>query len=341
MELVLIILILILGIICLIFLFYGYHFLKHLIERVEKLIPLTREFNEFFYILSENNHILKELKDEQNLKYHNHIPKYNFDNSWSENNPIICHALGELDGIRFTECKEAFLYHYSKGSRIFEVDFCLTRDGIPVILHDWETFNYGKMSGKRTNKQNKSMNETEFAQVKILGKYTPLTLDRFIQIVNDYNDAWFIISVKSINQQYDENTVGIIFHELFTKSDAVNSDIKKRYILHAYSMDFLHKTMEKYQFTSVIYRISHTIHPQILAEEMKRYGITVVTTLDRWYVNPEYCRILHENGIKIIICIVQDNNNETQKLLSNGADMIMSPKGETVLSYLSINKEKY
>jgi hypothetical protein len=55
-----------------------------------------------------------------------------------ENNNIISHAMGEIDGHYYTNSLEAFQYsYYNKGSRVFEVDFELTLEGILVARHDW------------------------------------------------------------------------------------------------------------------------------------------------------------------------------------------------------------
>ena len=53
----------------------------------------------------------------------------------------IAHAGGAIDGIRYTNSKEAILNSISKGAKYIELDLSLTRDGKLVAVHDWHWFN--------------------------------------------------------------------------------------------------------------------------------------------------------------------------------------------------------
>jgi len=50
---------------------------------------------------------------------------------------MIAHAGGSVDGRTYTNSLEALDLHYSRGCRLFEVDFDWTSDGALVLLHDW------------------------------------------------------------------------------------------------------------------------------------------------------------------------------------------------------------
>lgn len=301
---------------------------KYFLRGIEKLRSIKCQMNAIYYYVSKNNQMLSSLQNDLSV-----VQKaYCFDDSWSKNNPYICHALGEIDGILFTQCKEAFEKHYREGSRVFELDFSLTSDGEPVVIHDWDTFNHGnitRQSGRNKIYSDMVMSEEEFSKVRILGKYTPLTLERFVELANKYKDASFIVSVKSVNQCYDDS-VRTIFGKLFDKCDAVEPSIRKRLILHAYSFEFLHRTMKEFQFESAVYRIMEPVHPMVLAEELKKCGLTTTTTTTNiLYTRRDYCRILHENGIKVIGCVITGKHNaRVKKWLESDVDMIMSPIGE-------------
>lgn len=58
-----------------------------------------------------------------------------FDNVWFENNHCIAHALGGIDGVLYTNSKEAFEASYKRGINIFECDVSYTMDGVPVLWH--------------------------------------------------------------------------------------------------------------------------------------------------------------------------------------------------------------
>ncbi|WP_249931002.1 hypothetical protein [Paenibacillus polymyxa] len=39
---------------------------------------------------------------------------------------VISHAMGAVDGLAYTNAREAFVENYKKGSRVFEVDLMFT-----------------------------------------------------------------------------------------------------------------------------------------------------------------------------------------------------------------------
>lgn len=244
---------------------------------------------------------------------------YKLDNTWSNDNPVICHALGEIDGYLFTESREAFEKHYEAGSRVFELDFGLTSDREVVVLHDWEGY-FGRV-----------LTLEEFKRVKILGKYTPLTLKAFIAMADKYQEARFIISVKSGSpagsQEYNED-IRLIFNRIFSEAGAVNNDLTKRFILHAYSVEFLNAAMSEFDFKSVIYRLQNNIHPAVLARVLAECGVTAVTVTKEWYWSREYIGILHTNGIKLIACDLSKINTAKKHFKHYHPDMMMTPYGE-------------
>lgn len=299
-----------------------YTAMKYIKKGLLKVRILNHKIESLYYFTSKNYQMLVDM----NKQNENPI-SYKFDDSWSENDPRICHALGEIDGVLLTECEEAFEKHYNEGIRVFELDFRLTQDGVPVVLHDWKTFNNGMFS-KANITQNTlnvahTMSYQEFANVKVLGKYTTLTMERFVDLAYKYSDAKFIISVKSVNQQYNDD-VRTIFRELFRVTDKVDPVIKNRYILHVYSFEFLHQTMKEYPFISAVYRCCHLLHPLVLVEELKKCGISIVTLLDG---DREYCKILRDNGIKIIRVVTNKKMQGSSALykLKCDADMLMTP----------------
>ncbi len=274
---------------------------------------------EMYQLLSENYRMLME-QEGPSRRYHS-------DDSWCEGGPAICHGMGLLDGSYLLECKEAFEYHYQTGSRVFELDLSLTRDRKTILLHDWERFEQS-LPG-RPYEAGRVLSKEEFEQAKPLGKYTPLTLERFVELARQYKDARFIISVKSVDQRYDDD-VRTMYRELFSVTDAVDPEIKKRYILHVYSFDFLHKAMEEFPFPSIVFRCRLHLHPRSLAKELNRCGVNVVTVSRPVFERKDYCDILHEYGIKIIGCVWNKDAARVHWWRYCGADMLMTPYGEEI-----------
>lgn len=68
-----------------------------------------------------------------------------FASLWYEKNPVTAHVFGcvyDKNGncYSYTNCREAFEQSYKKGIRVFECDIDYTKDEIPVLCHDWNTF---------------------------------------------------------------------------------------------------------------------------------------------------------------------------------------------------------
>lgn len=297
--------------------------IKRFIERLKRLFFLI---DQMYYIESRNFQMLSELTFGDGKS----VVKYELDDSWQAGNPRIIHALGELDGHLFTESVEAFEKHYWEGSRVFELDFSLTSDGEPVVLHDWGHFAGGMIKKGRiynTFRKNGQMALKKFENVKILGKYTTVTLERFMEILQRYEDAYFIVSVKSPDLQYDE-TAKTIYRRLSEECESRDPKLWHRLILHAYSLKYFDQCMREFRFSAAAFRLVYSIHPEVLGMELKRRGLTTTTTtigLD--YPTDEYVKVLWDYGIKIIWCTTRNSEKQEEEMLERGVSMIMCPYG--------------
>jgi glycerophosphoryl diester phosphodiesterase len=50
---------------------------------------------------------------------------------------LVAHAGGAVNGVAYTNAREALDQHYAAGYRVFELDFDWTSDGRLVVVHDW------------------------------------------------------------------------------------------------------------------------------------------------------------------------------------------------------------
>ena len=82
---------------------------------------------------------------------------------WYDNNKVVIHALGEVDGYTYTNSLEALENSFSMGNRVFECDFALTSDDKMVACHDWNVDFL-----ERFSEENVPTKE-EFMRVKIYG----------------------------------------------------------------------------------------------------------------------------------------------------------------------------
>ena len=102
----------------------------------------------------------------------------------------VAHAFGEIDGVFYTDTRDAFLLNYQRGFRTFEVDLVLLEDGSAFCAHDGAEWMYGLV---------KPFAETTAAELAgrlCLGKYTPLTGSDLLDLIDQYTDACFLLDAK-------------------------------------------------------------------------------------------------------------------------------------------------
>lgn len=104
----------------------------------------------------------------------------------------IIHAGGAADGVVGTNSLEALNASYESGYRFLELDFVMSSDGIPVCLHDWSPM-YSSDLG------NTPISAKEFLDVKILDRFTSLTIDTVAVWMSEHTDAYIITDVKDDN----------------------------------------------------------------------------------------------------------------------------------------------
>lgn len=129
-------------------------------------------------------------------KNHKHTKEYFKDEPIpfvSHNNRFIAHAGGELDGIKYTNSKEALDASYEKGFRLFELDIEKTRDGAFVATHDWK--HWVKQTGFTGEVP---VTRKEFLKHKIYGKYTPLDMEGMNNWFQKHLDA--ILVTDKVNE---------------------------------------------------------------------------------------------------------------------------------------------
>lgn len=108
----------------------------------------------------------------------------NFDLYAKDTLRFIAHAGGAVEGVRYTNSKEALDKSYLKGFRLFELDILKTSDDFFVAAHDWK--NWAKIT------QYKGVlppTYDVFLQYKIHGKYTPIGIEEINTWFATHKDA--------------------------------------------------------------------------------------------------------------------------------------------------------
>ncbi len=94
------------------------------------------------------------------------------------NDRVIANSGGRIDGIDYSNSKEALDFSYSKGFRFFDLDIIQTRDGDFVAANSWPY--WASITGYKGALPPSTM---VFKKHKIHGKYSPLTMTEI--------NAWF------------------------------------------------------------------------------------------------------------------------------------------------------
>ncbi|MBI2444745.1 MAG: hypothetical protein HYV42_05935 [Candidatus Magasanikbacteria bacterium] len=104
---------------------------------------------------------------------------------------LIAHAGGSVNGLRYTNSREALETSYAEGFRWFELDLEVTSDGELVLLHDWDYIlrnHFGVAPGVRS-----------LAEFKTLGNgipYTTLSVAELADWLTTHPDVYLITDIK-------------------------------------------------------------------------------------------------------------------------------------------------
>ena len=167
---------------------------------------------------------------------------------WAENNPIIAHALGEIDGHIYTNSKEAFLSSYEKGLRVLEVDLVFTNDDKLVARHYWSEYTTSELGVTPINgKEDEVLSYFEFKNMKIHGKYTPMSFKDVVRLMEKYPDAYIVIDSK-------EEDYMKLYNEIIQTAKEVDESILDRIIPQFYKEEMF-EIKELYPFKSTIFSL--------------------------------------------------------------------------------------
>lgn len=222
--------------------------------------------------LSEN--YIENVFNKRVLDYNNNIYiVHNFDYSWTEDNIYIAHAFGEIDGNTSTNSLEAFYTSYEKGIRIFEVNFSITSDNKLAAIRNWNDAT--EILNLPDNKIPPS--QEEFTNSKILEKYTPLSLENILKLMQKYPDIYIVTDMK----QLDDSYISVQFEHIVNTAEKIDITLLDRIIPQIYNEEMFKTIMNIYDWKSVIYAI-YNLNTNFSQEKVTNFlitnGINVITT---------------------------------------------------------------
>lgn len=198
---------------------------------------------------------------------------------------LIAHALGGIDGVIYTNSKEAFLLNYELGKRWFEVDMHLTKDNDLVCFHN----NHEQKIGLVDKKVNQITTKA-FLSHKYQGKYTLLTFEQLLELIKDKKDVFIITDTKGWSRTKMD---ALLWH-----IDKVDSALISRIIPQIYfpeDMTLIEETENKRgKFASLIFTLYATTMPDNLVVCFIRNTKIPIVTMPTNRVNDTFIKNLHE-----------------------------------------------
>ena len=231
----------------------------------------------------------------------------------------IAHGMGEIDGVTTLNCLEGFLENYAKGVRVFEVDLRLTADGRVVLRHDWR--------GGWQEGINESAIPTleDFLAKPILEKYTPLSFQDLLLLLDEYPDVAVITDSK-----YTDTDVAVVqFGAMMADARELGlSYVFDRIIVQFYSQDMRDALHNAYGYSHYIYTLYNEGFGgtedafRTLAAYCAKNGVEGITMWDSWW-KPAFAPIAQEYGIRVYVHTVNDPA-PARELLASGVSAVYS-----------------
>lgn len=237
-------------------------------------------------------------------------PEFNW-----ENYNIITHALGGLDDLTYLNSRESFINYYDKGCRLFEVDLTRTSDGAWVCRHNWK-----ESLGQWEGEERKVLSLDEFLSTPIYGKYTPMTFEDLLKLLDEYPDAFVMLDSKQYSVRNYQRTLEDYaqYREIAIKAGIEHT--LGQIIPQVYNSAMYPGTALLYKFPAYIYSLWQDYSEEelkIIADFCQTNQIKAVTIYwDYW--SEEVQKIFDERDILVYIYTINDKE-KARGYLAKGA----------------------
>lgn len=228
---------------------------------------------------------------------------------WYDQNQIVMHALGTIDGHIYTNSFEALTQNYFEGGhRVFECDLLLTADNELVACHDWKLDEKSELSTIPTKQ--------EFMETKIEGKYTPMAIEDIVQFMKEHSDIYLVTDTKFAEPEYFTNQFEKIV-DAAIKNDC--EEVLNRFVIQIYHPYMYVDINEIYPFKNWIFTLYlEGYHGD--ADQMEEYakfcvanGIDVIT-MNKDYYSDELLKICDRYGLHLYVHTVKDERQKQEFL---------------------------
>lgn len=215
---------------------------------------------------------------------------------------LIAHALGGIDGVTYSNTKEAFRHNLAQGKTVFEGDVSITTDGVLVMFHD------GSGRDLHTGEAKEQSSE-QFLSKRIKGGLAPITLDQFLSELLLHSRAYFVTDVK------------LREHELFSgiqqAAQSMDAQLMRRIIPQAYNEKDI-RVLEDLGFSRIILTLYKRNLPDAeLLALVREYPSLVAITMPTDRFSPDVGDVLRKEGVQTFVHTVNDPEKISQ-LVNDG-----------------------
>ncbi|MEC0171181.1 phosphatidylinositol-specific phospholipase C/glycerophosphodiester phosphodiesterase family protein [Paenibacillus graminis] len=230
---------------------------------------------------------------------------------------IVAHAMGGVNGHAYTNTLEAFVANYEQGTRVFEADLMLTSDDQLVARHEWSK-NMSRLLGQQTvlpaAKQGAVLEYAQFMNSPILDIYSPLDIEKILDLMQAYPDAYIVTDTKEIKPEL----VTQQFTLLTEAAERRDPALLERVVPQIYSQDMLDVINKVHVFPEVLYTLyqSQDSDEQVI-DFAKESGVDITMPSDR--ATKSFVQKLKKAGVRVYVNTVNEEN-EIVELSRLGVD---------------------
>lgn len=213
-----------------------------------------------------------------------------------DNAKTIMHAGGAINGISYSNLKEALDYNYSRGKRYFEIDFSKTNDNRYVGLHSWDGFlkkffDVDPMLNKDGSK--KAFGYDKFMSFEEVHGYTQMDVKLVMEWLKNHKDAYIVTDCKGDNVD--------LLREI---KQLYNGDLS-RVIVQIYDTKE-YQAVKNMGFNNIIFTLYRT---DISEEEIIKFANSnklLAVTINEHRYKAGYGKKIINSGINLFIHTIND-----------------------------------
>lgn len=238
---------------------------------------------------------------------------------WYDSDRVIVHALGEIDGITYTNSREALETSCNNGRRLLECDLIMTADNQVVACHDWDLWlGYNKDAGF-LEEGGAIPSYDEFMAGQTKGGYTPLSGEELVLFMKEHPDIYIITDTKEADPQILKEPFHALV-DLAKKHDC--EEVLDHFVIQIYHGYMYGVIKEIYPFSNYIFTLYQEGY-RGKEEKMEEYAkFCMLNNIDVVTMNADYYHdrlldICNKYGLQLFVHTVNDEA-EINSLINKG-----------------------